>query len=1236
MKFGNKVKCIIAAMLTVLAAVSVAAPAVVYAQEAELTAEEEFLLEAQSEEPAFTEEIDPYAEAAAAAATDIPENFGVKTVDSTSVTLAWNTVSGSSGYVILELDQNGNKTKTAATLSGGTLKNYTIKNLIPDTTYYYAIQSYTKNYKGTVYGPASTAIAVRTETTAAVRNEISEKLSNGFVAAVVAKAATLNGNINTTYNSERLSYIPNEENGGLTLVTHGDYASVCELTHFFDCNGYYTIVYEDTTGEYLNFDRYTEDLSFVSSIQIKKQYPLYGDVVTDKNGYYYIIWGQEDRNWEGKITTFASKYSYDGKHIKTTSFKRFNVDYDCAVPFYAGNCDTAISKDGILVSNYGKLMQSGHQANELLCVDTETMEQVIISNYASHSFDQRVISLNDGGIGVVNKGDSYPRAFDVEFYSSSKKGGETFHFYGNNGDNYIYASLGNIVESGGNVYLVGSSAKSLTANAKTESQNIFIQAVGTGRSIEGAESRSGTSCGQSVTDKNFKWLTNCAEDETVINPQAVSTDDGRIVILWEVHKKTGLMDTFADSYYMILSSDGTVLQEATSLNKIRLTAYEDPVYRSGHIYWTTAGYVDYAMVPSVNGGSTYALTVVDGDKGMIHKLNVGKLQSPIPLSQTTVTGIVNKPYTGYKVTQEFTVMNGSELLVEGRDYTVSYENNINVGTATVTITGLGRYTGTITRTFEVTTDISKTFVSTVRSEIYTGFPITPKPTLTYFDETLVEGKDYTLSYRNNIDAGTATVIFTGTGRFSGQKEKTFVIQKAAFSKDNISGIQNTEYTGKPVVHPVKVTYNGKTLQEGKDYTISYETNVNAGNAVVVVTGIGNFNCLTRCNFRITPKKISTEITGIENKAYTGSAVTQKLTIKDGSKTLIEGTDYSVTYKNNVNIGTATATITGKGNYTGTVEKTFTISARKLDASISGIENKVYTGSALTQNPIVKNGSKRLVEGTDYTVSYKNNVNVGTATVIITGQGNYTGSMNKTFTISAKNMSSLTISGIKDVGCIPTAVKQKIAVTDGSKTLKEGTDYTVSYKNHAKPGKATVAITGKGNYTGTVTKNFTIANHTYDNNVDGKCNSCGVNRENVEVRQVTHMFRMYNPNTGEHFYTGSEVEKGNLVAAGWHYEGVGFTFPANTGAPVHRLFQQSTGEHLYTMDENEKSKLMKQGWNYEGIAFNSAYNTEAVQYRLHNPNAKVGAYHFTFSQEERQNLLKAGWEDQGIGWYSCWK
>lgn len=199
----------------------------------------------------------------------------------------------------------------------------------------------------------------------------------------------------------------------------------------------------------------------------------------------------------------------------------------------------------------------------------------------------------------------------------------------------------------------------------------------------------------------------------------------------------------------------------------------------------------------------------------------------------------------------------------------------------------------------------------------------------------------------------------------------------------------------------------------------------------------------------------------------------------------------------------------------------------------------------------------------------------------------------------------------------TTVKNAVAATCG-KAGYTGDTYC-ECGNKILTGKA-IAATGK---------------HVYDNNQDGTCNACAVNRANVEIRQVVDMYRMYNPNTGEHFYTGSQVEKNDLIAAGWNYEGIAFSFSANSGAPVHRLYDPASGEHLYTMDEAEKSRLMAAGWNYEGVAFNSAYDTEAVQHRLYNPNATVGAYHFTFSVEEKQNLLDAGWVYQGIGWYSCW-
>ena len=163
-----------------------------------------------------------------------------------------------------------------------------------------------------------------------------------------------------------------------------------------------------------------------------------------------------------------------------------------------------------------------------------------------------------------------------------------------------------------------------------------------------------------------------------------------------------------------------------------------------------------------------------------------------------------------------------------------------------------------------------------------------------------------------------------------------------------------------------------------------------------------------------------------------------------------------------------------------------------------------------------------------------------------------------------------------------------------------------------------------------------AGHIYTDGVDGTCNVCGIHRETTEQRTVMHMFRMFDPNSGEHFYTGSEAERDFLVSVGWNYEGVGFTFSRTTGMPVYRLYDPVYGEHLYTMDVAERDMLIAQGWNIEGVAFNSAYDTEVPQYRLHNPNAKRGAYHFTASIAERDMLIALGWEYQGIGFYSAWK
>jgi len=134
-------------------------------------------------------------------------------------------------------------------------------------------------------------------------------------------------------------------------------------------------------------------------------------------------------------------------------------------------------------------------------------------------------------------------------------------------------------------------------------------------------------------------------------------------------------------------------------------------------------------------------------------------------------------------------------------------------------------------------------------------------------------------------------------------------------------------------------------------------------------------------------------------AYDGKAKKPGVTVKLNGKTLKNGTDYTVSYSNNIKVGTAKVTITGKGNYTGSVSKTYSIKNNFKKATVSGISTKAFTGKNITQSITVKYNGKTLKKGTDYTVSYSNNKKVGTATVKIAGKGSYTGTVTKTFKIN---------------------------------------------------------------------------------------------------------------------------------------------------------------------------------------------------------------------------------------------
>ena len=137
---------------------------------------------------------------------------------------------------------------------------------------------------------------------------------------------------------------------------------------------------------------------------------------------------------------------------------------------------------------------------------------------------------------------------------------------------------------------------------------------------------------------------------------------------------------------------------------------------------------------------------------------------------------------------------------------------------------------------------------------------------------------------------------------------------------------------------------------------------------------------------------------------------------------------------------------------------------------------------------------------------------------------------------------------------------------------------------------------------------------------------------VRPSDAAAMHRLYNPNSGEHFYTANVGERDATVAAGWTYEGVGWYAPKYRGHEVYRLYNPNAGDHHYTMNAAERDVMVEKGWIYEGVGWLSDAKEEIAVWREYNPNAIAGAHNFTTSKNEQLYLCTIGWRGEGIGWY----
>ena len=457
------------------------------------------------------------------------------------------------------------------------------------------------------------------------------------------------------------------------------------------------------------------------------------------------------------------------------------------------------------------------------------------------------------------------------------------------------------------------------------------------------------------------------------------------------------------------------------------------------------------------------------------------------------------------------------------------------------------------------------------------------------------------------------------------------------------------YDGTEQAPNVTVKSGDRTLVEGTDYVIELpEDSVNAGEKTLTVkgTGVGAYGGTHSITYTITPATVTDLTLDADELTYDGAEKVPGMTVKAGELVLDPETDFDIATSDDItNIGTKTVTITAKGNFEGTLEATYEVVPAAITAIEFDADKFTYDGTDKKPAVIVKAGDKTLVAGTDYELTLPTDrVTTGTKTIKVTAKGNYTGEVAASYEIAPATINKVELSATKFTydGKDKTPT---VTVKCGDKTLTAGTDYDVTLpSDRVKVGKKTVKVTGKGNYTGTLEANYEIVEAPKPDTPDTPDNPDNPDNPDTpdtpdtpdnpdkpaQVEPIA-MYRLYNPNSGEHFFTASTVERQHLISVGWNDEGQGWTAP-KTGDAVYRLYNPNAGEHHYTLSTVERDSLIAAGWNDEGIGWYSDPNHAVPLYRVYNPNEFANNHHYTTNDFERGYLVALGWFGEGIAWY----
>ena len=452
-------------------------------------------------------------------------------------------------------------------------------------------------------------------------------------------------------------------------------------------------------------------------------------------------------------------------------------------------------------------------------------------------------------------------------------------------------------------------------------------------------------------------------------------------------------------------------------------------------------------------------------------------------------------YTGIAVTPSVNVFYNNKKLTTGIDYTISYQNNIKAATSdaqkapTVIVKGKGTYSGTKKETFT----IDKLTLTKDHLKIATNYPkkIKYTPIVTNDSNNILKaGRDYTLTYQDSsgkplnkqpTTEGNYQIQIQGTGSCAGDFRCSYSISESggatAINKGRAEIGSFTYGNGEP---KVSLAVNGNNLISGTDYIVNFVNVGKKGTATVTFIGIGNYTGTLKKNFKVQAAPIQeNDIRVPKTAAYAKGGAKPNVTVTVNGRSLVMNTDYTVSYKNNTKVGNiAKVVIKGKGNYSGSVTKMFSIEQQSLRA-----ENiKIYVSDAQTgKNPAVTvydaNG-KKLTANSDYRTEIDKKEHK--VTITPGKNGLYKDSVDKDYRELPKKqlVTSVTLKKTQPKSFAYTGEEIKLeqdwlTVKAGKTELGKNEFEIIGYVNNIQKGTATVIIKGCGEYGGIKMYNYKI-------------------------------------------------------------------------------------------------------------------------------------------------------------------